>query len=325
MRDHLRRALIGVAVISIAFATVAVAQQWPTRPVSLIVPFVAGGAPDIIARLVGQDLGDRLGQQILVDNRVGASGNIGTAAVARSAPDGYTLLLATPYPIVINRLIEGAKQPFDPDATLAPIVLIGKSASMLVTSGKNSGVTMKGLIAKAKASPGKLTAGVPGIGTSSHIAMEWLMQLTGTKFNIVPYRGTPPLADIVGGDLDVAITPTIAFISHVNSGALHPLAVTSLERSMQAANVPTLHEIGLTGYEATTWYILMARMGTPASIIDRLNQLVNDYLKGPAGQQMLVRFDVAAGGGTPKDARDYLMSEVDKWRPIVKAANFKIQ
>lgn len=329
MRAHVRHALVCLAVLLMGYPTSAAAQSspqsWPARPMVMVVPFGAGGAPDIIARLVGQYLGDKLGQKIVVENRVGASGNIGAAAVAKSAPDGYTLLLGTPNPIVINKLIEGAKQQFDPDTTLTPIVLIGKSASMLVTSPKNSGMTMKDFIAKAKANPGKLTAGVPGIGTSSHIAMELLMQLSGTKFNAVPYRGTPPLADIVGGDLDVAITPTVAFISQVNGGALHPLAVTSLERSTQAPNVPTLHELGLTGFEATTWYVLMVPTGTRAAIVGRLNDLVNEYLKSPAGMKMLVQFDVAAGGGTPKDAKDYLASEVDKWRPIVKAANFTIQ
>jgi tripartite-type tricarboxylate transporter receptor subunit TctC len=323
VRSHVRR-MICLAVVSMGLAASAMAQQWPTRPITLIVPFAAGGAPDIIARLVGQDIGDKLGQKIVVENRIGASGNIGAAAVAKSAPDGYTLLLGTPNPIVLNKLIEGAKQQFDPDTTLTPIVLLGKSASMLVTSPKNSAATMKDLIARAKASPKKLSAGVPGIGTSSHIAMELVMQLTGTKFNIVPYRGTPPLADIVGGDLDVAITPTIAFISQVNGGTLHPLAVTSLERSTQAPDVPTLHEIGLSGFEATTWYVLMAPTGTPPAVIERLNLLVNDYLTSPSGQKMLIQFDVAAGGGTPKDAKDYLRSEVDKWRPIVKAANFTI-
>jgi tripartite-type tricarboxylate transporter receptor subunit TctC len=320
-----RRMLATAASVFLMLPSIAAAETWPTRPITLICPFGAGGAPDIIARFVAQELGDKLGQKVVVENRTGASGNIGTAAVAKAAPDGYTLLLGTPSPLVINRLIEGTKQSFDPDTELTPIGVIGKSASILVTSPQSKVKTLQDLVAAAKANPGGMNAGVPGLGTSSHIAMELLMQVTGTKFAAIPYRGTPPLADLIGGQIDVAITPTIAYIALINEGALRPLAVTSLERSAQAANVPTVHELGYKDFEATTWYVLMAPTGTPPAIIERVNELTNAYLKSEAGQKMLVQFDVAAGGGTPKAAKEYLMSEVEKWRPIVKAANFKMQ
>jgi tripartite-type tricarboxylate transporter receptor subunit TctC len=319
-----RRVFASAAAILLILPSIAAAQSWPTRPITLICPFGAGGAPDIIARFVAQELGDKLGQKVVVENRTGASGNIGAAAVAKAARDGYTLLLGTPSPVVINRLIEGTKQSFDPDTELTPIGVIGKSASVLVTSPQSKVKTLQDLIAAAKANPGGLNAGVPGLGTSSHIAMELLMQVTGTKFAAIPYRGTPPLADVIGGQIDVAITPTIAYISLINEGALWPLAVTSLERSAQAPNVPTVHELGYKEFEATTWYVLMAPTGTPSAIIDRINELTNAYLKSEGGQKMLVQFDVAAGGGTPKAAKEYLTSEVEKWRPIVKAANFKM-
>jgi tripartite-type tricarboxylate transporter receptor subunit TctC len=319
-----RRMLATAASVFLILPSVATAETWPTRPITLICPFGAGGAPDIIARFVAQELGDKLGQKVVVENRTGASGNIGTAAVAKAAPDGYTLLLGTPSPLVINRLIEGTKQSFDPDAELTPIGVIGKSASILVTSPQSKVKTLQDLIAAAKANPGGMNAGVPGLGTSSHIAMELLMQVTGTKFAAIPYRGTPPLADLLGGQIDVAITPTIAYIALINEGALRPLAVTSLERSGQAPNVPTVHELGYKDFEATTWYVLMAPTGTPPAIIDRVNEITNAYLKSEGGQKMLVQFDVAAGGGTPQAAKEYLTSEVEKWRPIVKAANFKM-
>jgi tripartite-type tricarboxylate transporter receptor subunit TctC len=202
--------------------------------------------------------------------------------------------------------------------------VIGRSASVLVTAPQSKIKTLPDLIAAAKANPGGLNAGVPGLGTSSHIAMELLMQVSGTKFTPIPYRGTPPLADLLSGQIDVAITPTIAYISLINEGALRPLAVTSLERSSQAPNVPTVHELGYKDYEATTWYVLMAPTGTPQPIIDRINEITNAYLKSEAGQKVLVQFDVAAGGGTPNSAKEYLASELEKWRPIVKAANFKM-
>jgi tripartite-type tricarboxylate transporter receptor subunit TctC len=319
-----RRVLASAASILLILPSIAVAETWPTRPITLICPFGAGGAPDIIARFVAQELGDKLGQKVVVENRTGASGNIGTAAVAKAAPDGYMLLLGTPSPLVINRLIEGTKQSFDPDTELTPIGVIGKSASILVTSPQSKVKTLQDLVAAAKANPGGMNAGVPGLGTSSHIAMELLMQVTGTKFAAIPYRGTPPLADLLGGQIDVAITPTIAYIALINEGALRPLAVTSLERSAQAPNVPTVHELSYKDFEATTWYVLMAPTGTPPAIIDRINEITNAYLKSEGGQKMLVQFDVAAGGGTPQAAKEYLTSEVEKWRPIVKAANFKM-
>lgn len=308
-----------------ALPSVAIAQSWPSRPITMICPFGAGGAPDIIARFVAQELGDKLGQKVVVENRTGASGNIGAGAVAKSAPDGYTILLGTPSPIVINKMIEGNRQSFDPDTELTPIVVIGASASMMATSTKSSINTVQDLIAAAKAKPGSVNAGVPGLGTSSHLAIELFMRLTDTKFTVVPYRGTPPLADLMSGQIDIGITPTIAYISLINDGQLRPLAVTSPERSVQAPNVPALNELGLKGYEATTWYVLMAPTGTPPAIIDRINEIVNAYLKAENGQKMLKQFDVAAGGGTPKAAKDYVASESEKWRPIVKAANFKLQ
>jgi len=319
-----KRWLACAASILWTLPSVAAAQSWPTRPITLICPFGAGGAPDIIARFVAQELSDKLGPKVVVENRTGASGNIGTAAVAKAAPDGYTILLGTPSPLVINKLIEGTKQSFDPDTELTPIGVIGKSASILVTSPKSNAKTLQDLIAAAKANSGSMNAGVPGLGTSSHIAIEALMQVTGTKFTAIPYRGTPPLADVLGGQIDVAITPTIAYISLINEGALQPLAVTSLERSAQAPSVPTVHELGYKDFEATTWYVLMAPSGTPPAIIDRINEITNAYLKSEGGQKMLVQFDVAAGSGTPKAAKEYLTSEIEKWRPIVKAANFKM-
>jgi tripartite-type tricarboxylate transporter receptor subunit TctC len=317
------RALVCV-VSALCAPAIAQADTWPSHPITIICPFGAGGAPDIIARFVAKELTEKLGQNVVVENRTGASGNIGAGAVAKSAPDGYTLLLGTPSPIVINKMLEGNNQSFDPDTDLTPIIVIGGSASVMVTSPKSSFHTIPELIAAAKAKPNSMNAGVPGLGTSSHLAMELFMGLTGTHLTVVPYRGTPPLSDVMSGQLDVAITPTIAYISLINDGQLRPLAVTSPERSVLAPNVPTLDELGLKGYEATTWYVIMAATGTPPAIIGRINGILNAYLKSEAGQKMLKQFDVAAGGGTPQAAKDYLVSEISKWRPIVKQANFKM-
>jgi tripartite-type tricarboxylate transporter receptor subunit TctC len=316
--------LISVAAVLLGART-AQADIWPSRPITLICPFAAGGAPDILARFIAKELGDKLGQNVVVENRTGASGNIGAGAVAKSQPDGYTLLLGTPSPIVINKLIEGTTQPFDPDTELAPIIVIGASASVMVTSPKSSITSVGDLVAAAKANPNSMNAGVPGLGTSSHLATELFMRLTGTQFTIVPYRGTPPVTDVLSGQLTIGVTPTIAYISMINEGQLRALAVTSPERSALAPNVPTLDELGLKGYEATTWYVIMAATGTPPAIVDRINGIINAYMKSEAGMKMLRQFDLAAVGGTPQAAKEYLVGEVGKWRPIVKAANFKMQ
>ena len=306
-----------------ALPTLAMAQ-WPTRPVTLVVPFTAGGSPDVMSRFLAQDLGEKLGQRVIVENRTGASGNIGAASVAKSAPDGYTFLVATPNPLVINRLIEGSKQQFDPDKDLAPVVILGKAASVFVTSPKSPMRSLQDVIAAAKADPGKLNVGVPGLGTSSHIAVELFSQLIGTKVTIVPYRGPPPLADIINGQLDMAVNSTAGYASAVTEGSLRPLAVSSLRRSALLSDTPTVDELGLKGFEATTWWILMAPAETPVSIVARMNTAVNDFLKSPSGKKMFAQFDLELGGGTPRDAKEYIASEVVKWRPVVKAANIKM-
>ena len=325
MRHFTRRpAAWMLALALLASPSLAFAQNWPSRPITMIVPFGAGGAPDIIARFVAQEMGDRLGQRVIVENRTGASGNLGAQAVARAAPDGYTILLGTPNPIVINKLIGGITQGFDPEKALTPIVILGKSASVIVTAKDAQATSLKQLLDNAKRDPGKLTVGVPGMGTSSHVAMELLMHLSNTKFSVVPYRGTPSPTDILSGQITVAITPTTGYISLVNEGALRALTVTSLKRSTQLPDVPTVQELGYPGFEATTWYVLMAPTGTPEPLIKTMNEVVHTYLASEKGKQMLQQFDAQAERGTPEEAKTFIAAEAVKWAPIVKAANIKM-
>lgn len=319
-----RLKIVGAATALLCALPALANAQWPNRPIMLVVPFTAGGSPDVLSRVMAQDLGERLGQRVVVENRTGASGNIGTASVAKAAPDGYTFLVATPNPLVINRMIEGTRQQFDPDKDLTPIVILGMAASIFVTSPKSGLQSLQEIIATGKASPGKLNIGVPGLGTSSHIAVELLSQLTGAKFTIVPYRGPPPLSDVIGGQIDVAINSTAGYASAVRVGALRPLAVTSLNRSALLPDVATVAELGLKDFTATTWWILMAPADTPAAIVGRMNQAVNDFLKSDTGKKTFAQFDIDTGGGTALDAKAYIASEIAKWGPVVKAANFKM-
>jgi hypothetical protein len=194
--------------------TVVSAQSWPARPVSIVVRYPAGIAPDIVGRLRAQEFGDKLGQRFLIDNRTGASGDIGAMAVARAGPDGYTILLATPYPIGLNKLMSPDFK-FDPEKDFSPIVLIAKSPHIIVSGAASPARDLKALIAYAKANPGKMNAGIPGTGTTAHIALEALLNLSGTAMTTVPYRGSPPVSDLVGAQIYIGVGLVPSYVSMV--------------------------------------------------------------------------------------------------------------
>jgi tripartite-type tricarboxylate transporter receptor subunit TctC len=311
-------ALAGAFAFSASAAT---AQTWPTRTVTFIVPFPPGGNIDVLARAVAAELSEKLGQQFIVDNRAGAGGNIGGAAAAKAAPDGYTMLFGTPGPISTNKLLYKSL-PYDPEKDFTPVVLVGRSPLIVAAHPSTPAKDLKELIAYAKANPGKLNAGNPGNGTLGHITSELLQQYTGIKMTHVPYRGTPPLTtDVLGGQVDVAFDFMPTYVSLVNEGRLRALAVTSSERAPELPNVMTVQEAGFAGFEATAWYAIVAPTGTPAEIVQKVNALTNAYLKSEKGKAQLVQFNMQAAGGTPEDLRAYIAAEQKKWGPVVKAAN----
>jgi tripartite-type tricarboxylate transporter receptor subunit TctC len=312
------------AVLAAAVApSVVSAQSWPARPVSIVVPYPAGIAPDIVGRFLAQELGEKLGQRFLIDNRTGASGDIGAMAVARAAPDGYTILLATPYPIGLNKLMSPDLK-FDPEKDFTPIVLIAKSPHIIVAGSASQAKDLKALVAYAKANPGKLNAGIPGIGTTAHIALEALLNLSGSTMTMVPYRGSPPVSDLVGAQIDVGVGLVPSYVSMVNAGQLRGLAVTSSKRSEQLPDVPTAEEAGFPGFEATAWYVLAAPAGTPPDVIQKINAVVNDYIRSEKGKQQFYTLDMQAAGGTPAEATAFIASEMVKWAPVIKKANIKM-
>jgi tripartite-type tricarboxylate transporter receptor subunit TctC len=226
-------------------------QTWPTRPVTLIIPFPAGGAMDLLGRSVAQDLADKLGQQFVVDNRAGAAGNIGAMAAAKAPPDGYTILMAGAASLALNKFMF-SNMPYDPETELTPIVIVSRLPHIFVVNAKVEAKTLKELVDYAKANPGKLSAGVPGIGTTAHITLEAFMAETGAKMTVVPYRAEPQmLTDLVGGQLDFACTLTTSPGPHVQAGRLRALAVTSATRTQQLPDVPTVEQAGFPGFEAT--------------------------------------------------------------------------
>jgi tripartite-type tricarboxylate transporter receptor subunit TctC len=316
-----RSLLAAVVFAAVGTPSVVAAQSWPSRPVTVIVPFPAGGATDLLARALGQELGEKLGQQFVIDNRTGATGNIGAAAAAKAAPDGYTILFSTPGPIALNQLMSKDLQ-FDPLRAFTPIVLIAKSPHIYIANPAISSKNLGELLVYAKANPGKVTAGIPGNGTTAHISLELLLHTSSAKMTLVPYRGGVPMtSDVIGGQIDIGADLISSQVPQVSSGKVRALAVTSNRRSEQLPSVPTVAESGFPGFEATAWFVLAVPTGTSPDIVQKVNAVVNGYLQSEKGKQQLVTLDLQAAGGTPADAKAFIASEIAKWGPVIKAAN----
>jgi tripartite-type tricarboxylate transporter receptor subunit TctC len=314
----------GLAILSLlgsAQAQTSSSAAWPTRPVTIVVPFTAGATSDLVARALAAHLSAALGQPFIVDNRGGAGGNIGSAAVVRATPDGYTLLLATTGPAANNKLLY-KDMPYDPQRDLAPIALIGKSP-VLITAGMNvPAKNIKELVDYAKANPGKVTAGYPGNGTLGHIAGELLQQRAGIKFVQVQYRGSPPIIDdLLGGTIDVGMDSMAPYVPFVQQNKLRGLGIASERRWPQLPDVPTIAETGFPGYEASVWYAFVAPAATPPELIAKLNKAANDYLKTSAAAALFQNLGIEASGGTPEQLRTFVDGELAKWGPIIKSAN----
>ena len=296
-------------------------QTWPSRPVTIILPFAPGGGTDLLARALAQDLGERFGQQFVVDNRAGAGGNVDAAAVAKAAPDGYTILFGTPGPLANNKLMY-KNLPFDPEQAFTPIVLIAKSPLIIAAKVSLPVKDIKELAAYAKANPGKLNVGVPGNGTLGHITSVLLQRELGISMTDVPYRGTALVVnDLLGGQVDLAMDFMPSYVPLVREGKVRALAVTTSQRSSDLPDVNTVQDAGFPGFEATAWYALAAPAGTPSEIIDKLNAATNAFLKSPKGQETLANLSMQAVGGSPADLKAFIASELQKWGPVVKEAN----
>jgi tripartite-type tricarboxylate transporter receptor subunit TctC len=318
----------GLAVAAGLFAALpsaAIAQAWPTRPVTWIVPFPAGGPADLLARTVATELSAKLGQQFVIENRAGAGGNLGGAAAAKAEPDGYTMLFSTPGPAAVNKLMY-ANAGYDPEKDLTPIVLVAKSPLIVVASKDAPMKDFKEMIAYARANPGKLNAGHPGNGTLGHITSKLVQLNNNVQITDLPYRGTAPLTtDLLGGQIHTATDFITTYIPLVQDDKIRALAVTSSQRvSKELPNVPTVAELGLAGFEATAWYAILTPAKTPADIVAKVNAAVNAWLLSPAGKAALEKFVMQGAGGTPADAKAYIASELAKWGPVIKASNIAL-
>jgi tripartite-type tricarboxylate transporter receptor subunit TctC len=304
-----------------AVSSVATAQTFPTRPVHLIVTFAAGGPNDTVARLIGQWLSERLGQQFVIENRTGAGGNIGTEVVVRSPADGYTLLLATSSNAVNATLYDKLSFNFMRDT--APVASIMRVPNVLVVNPSVPAKTLPEFIAYAKANAGKINMATAGNGSTPHISGELFKQMAGVDLVPIAYRGgAPALIDLIAGQMQVMFEPTIATVPYVTAGKLRALAVTTATRSELLPDVPAVGEF-VAGYEASQWYGISAPKGTPAEVVDRLNKEINAALTDP---RMKVRLAELGGVPTPMTPAEYgklIADETEKWGKVVRAANIK--
>jgi tripartite-type tricarboxylate transporter receptor subunit TctC len=315
--------LLGLA-LGLAPCHGAAADEWPARPVTMIVPFPAGGNADIAARAVASALSETFGKQFIIDNRAGAGGNIGGAVVAKAAPDGYTLLFTTPAPAALNKLIYKS-MPYDPEHDFTPVVLVAKSPLIVAAKLDFPAKTLPELIAYAKQNPGKVNVAHPGNGTLGHITSELIQQFAGVKMTGVPYRGsTPIMTDLLGGQIDVAMDFMPTYVPLVIDGKIRALAVTTSQRTTELSDVPTVQEAGFKGFEATAWYAVVAPAGTPNDVITKVNNAVNAYLASDKGKAFLQQNTMQAAGGSPADLKAFIAGELAKWGPVIEAAKISM-
>ncbi len=319
--------LLGAALLlpAIGFAQGA----WPTKPVRIVVPFAAGGTTDILARALAPELGKAFGQTFIIDNKPGAGGNIGADAVAKSPPDGYTLLMGTVGTQSINAALY-PKMPFDPAHDLTPITLMAGVPNVLVMNPAKAqayGIaSVPDLIRYAKAHPGKLNMASSGNGTSIHLSGELFKSMTGTFMLHFPYKGSgPALLDLIGGTMDLMFDNLPSALPQIKAGKLTALAVTSAQRSAALPDVPTIAEAGpLKGYEASSWFGLLAPAGTPADIINRIQQETAKALSAPALKERLIAQGAIPSGMSPADFTRFIAAETKKWTQVVKVSGAKV-
>jgi tripartite-type tricarboxylate transporter receptor subunit TctC len=323
----MRRLLLGIAFAAFTTAASAPAQTYPTKPVTMIVPFAAGGATDTLARFLGERMRAIVGQPIIIENVTGAGGSIGVARAVRSTADGYTLQIGTS---TTNMLLGGLYPlQFDLVSDLAPILLIASEPLMIVGKKNFPASNLKELIAWMKANPDKASIGIPAVGGTGHLAGLSFLKETGTTAQFIPYRGNgPALQDLVAGQIDMQIEPASNFYAQAKAGAIKPFAMASRTRNAAASDIPTTGEAGLPGYHASLWYGLWAPKDTSKDIIARLNAVM---LQALAHEETRKRFadlgleTPAREQQTPDALRAFQKAEADKWWPIIKAANIKGQ
>lgn len=300
------------------------AQDYPNRPLRLVVPFAPGGGADIVARAIAGPLGKRLGQTIIVDNKPGGGATLGANFVAKAPADGYTLLYTTPGPQMTNPYLM-ARLPYDPVSDLTPVSQLAILPSVLVVHKDVPARSLKELIDYARKNPAKINFASAGIGASSHLAGELFKQSAGVYMVHIPYRGTgPATADLLAGQVQMAIDSIVVYKPHIDAGSVRALGVSSLQRSPQLPDIPVIADV-LKGFEGSPVNYLSVRAGTPQAIIDRLNREVNAVLESPELKDQLTKSGVIPKGSTPAEMAALIRSEAEKWRKVIAYSGAKME
>ena len=317
-RRTLSLAVLAAGTLALAPFAAQAQAAFPSKALTIVVPFSAGGTTDILARVVGQYIAKDLGQPVIIDNRPGAGGDIGAQMVARAAPDGYTLLMGTVGTHAINQSLY-KKMAFDPIKDFAPITRVALVPNLLVANPSQPYKNVKELIAYAKANPGKINFASSGSGTSIHLSGEMFQQMAGVEMQHIPYKGSAPaLTDLLGGQTAIMFDNMPSVIGHVKAGKLRPLAVTTPQRSPALPDVPTIAEAGVPGYSATSWFGLLAPAGTPAPVIAKLNASVLKALQDPEVKKKMAEQGAEPNGEKPEQFAEFIRSETAKWGQTVK-------
>jgi tripartite-type tricarboxylate transporter receptor subunit TctC len=300
------------------------AQDYPVKPIRFIVPFAPGGGTDIVARTLGQLLTERLGRTVVIDNRAGAGSTLGTALAVAAPPDGYTMVLSSTSMIFAAFLYKDL--PYDTVRDLAPVSMVASQPNLLVVHPSLPVSSVKDLIALAKAKPTSISYASGGNGAANHLATEYFNMLAGIKMVHVPYKGTgPAVTDLLSGQVQLTISVIASTLPHVNSGKLKALGVTGRKRSTAAANIPTIDEAGLKGYEFTTWYGVQLPAKTPQAIVTRLQSEVAKSVEDPKVKERYAANGLDAQSSTPDEFRTLIGTEMAKWGKVIKAANVTVQ
>jgi len=313
-----------VFLVAFLAAAAARAQTWPSKPIRYIVPFPPAGATDITARIMADKISGPLGQSVVVENRPGAAGNVGTEFVARSAPDGYTILQLTVAQSISATLY--TKINYDVEKDLAPAAMVALVPNVMIVHPSVPAKSVAEFIALAKAKPGKINFASSGSGTSIHMSAEMFKMLTGVNIVHIPYKGSgPALADMLGGQVDVMFDNLTSSIGHIRSGKLRALAVTTVTRYPELPELPTMQEAGVPGYEATAWFGIVVPRGTPRDAIVRINGEVNKALAQADVKEKLAQQGALARSWTPEEFGSFIHNEVVKWAKVVKASGAKVE
>ena len=310
--------------LGIAWSTAAVAQSYPNRPIKLIVPFVAGGPPDVVARVVGDQMSAHLRQSVVIENRPSAGATIGTRAVVDAAPDGYTLLFATTTSLSITPTLF-KNVDYDPVQSFAPVAGVSIGPLVLAVHPSVPAGSVQELVAYAKANPGRLNYG-SGVGSPPHLAWALFTSITGTNIVFVPYRGmTPAMTDLVSGQIQIMIDGIGPLLAHIQEGKIRALAVTGRARNPVFPHVPTMIESGYPNYELSFWTGIVAPAKTPPDVVDRLNAAINESLKSEAVKARLATLNVEPSTTSPREFADFIAVQAEKWGGIIKATGIKVE